>query len=271
MTRLARDRDTHLTEGEIAAEALRCFDQTMTAPSIRQLATVLKVTPSAIYHHYPSRAAIVQAAVNLVWEEATAQLLELIPDPFTADPIEVLVSSALATRRAFGSHHRIAPFMAATPKSDQPLVAIVALMATIFERLGLDADTAAASFHSYASFTIGSTLFAATRRITTETAEAEIAAGPGAGDGGGSDAGAGAGAPAGAGASAPAGPGAGAPRTDGSPTSTVIDSDGATSNGILRALDEMMDLSVTDPARDEDLFVEGLRRLIAGFAPPDPS
>ena len=240
MTRLARDRDTHLTEGEIAAEALRCFDQTMTAPSIRQLATVLKVTPSAIYHHYPSRAAIVQAAVNLVWEEARAQLLELIPDPLTADPIEVLVSSALATRRAFGNHHRIAPFMGATPKTDEPLVAIVALMTSVFERLGLDADEAAASFHSYASFTIGSTLFAATRRITTEAAEAEGSSG----------------------ASAER------PRSTSTPTSGVT-SNGTSSNGVHHALDQMMDLSITDPARDEELFVEGLRRLIAGFAPGD--
>lgn len=237
MTRLARDRDTHLTEGEIAAEALRCFDETLTAPSIRQLATVLKVTPSAIYHHYPSRAAIVQAAVNLVWDEATAKLLVLIPDPFSADPVEVLVSSALATRRAFGEHHRIAPFMAATPKTDRPLVAIVALMTNVLQRMGLDADDAAAAFHSYASFTVGSTLFAATRRITTEGAEAE-------------------------GLSAAA---AERTRSDGSARAEVGGAD-----DIHGALDEMVDLSFTDPRRDEDLFVQGLRRLIAGFPSTDP-
>jgi AcrR family transcriptional regulator len=237
MTRLARDRDTHLSEAEIAAEALRCFDQTMTAPSIRQLATVLKVTPSAIYHHYPSRAAIVQAAVNLVWDEATAKLLALIPDPFSADPVEVLIASALATRRAFGEHHRIAPFMAATPKDDQPLVAIVALMSNLFERLGLDADKAAAAFHTYASFTIGSTLFAATRRITTEGAEAE-------------------------GSSAAAGEGL---RSEGSARAEAGSGD-----GIHGALEEMVDLSFTDPERDEELFVQGLRRMITSFASIDP-
>lgn len=237
MTRLARDRDTHLTEAEIAAEALRCFDQTMTAPSIRQLATALKVTPSAIYHHYPSRAAIVQAAVNLVWDEATAKLLVLIPDPFSADPVEVLVSSALATRRAFGEHHRIAPFMAATPKTDRPLVAIVALMTNVFERMGLDADDAAAAFHSYASFTVGSTLFAATRRITTEGSEAEGVA------------------------AAPTEP----VRSDGSAPAQV-----GPVQGIRGALDEMVDLSFTDPQRDEELFVQGLRRLIASFAGTNP-
>ena len=231
MTRLARDRETHLTEEEIATEALRCFDISASAPSIRQLATALKVTPSAIYHHYPSRAAIVQAAVDLVWEEATIKLLELISDPFTADPVEVLVSSGVATRRAFGEHFRIAPFMAATPQADSHLVAIMVLMANVFERLGLDADDAAASFHSYASFTIGSTIFAATRHITNEAANAEKS-----GD---------------------------APterfRSDRRPAS------GPGSDEIHHALDEMMDVSVTDPQRDEELFVQGLRRLIAGF------
>ena len=231
MTRLARDRETHLTEEEIATEALRCFDTSASAPSIRQLATALKVTPSAIYHHYPSRAAIVQAAVDLVWEEATIKLLELISDPFTADPVEVLVSSGVATRRAFGEHFRIAPFMAATPQADSHLVAIMVLMANVFERLGLEADDAAASFHSYASFTIGSTIFAATRHITNEAANAEKS-----GD---------------------------APterfRSDRRPAS------GPGSDEIHHALGEMMDVSVTDPQRDEELFVQGLRRLIAGF------
>lgn len=242
MTRLARDRETHLTEEEIAAETLRCFDTSASAPSIRQLAMALKVTPSAIYHHYPSRAAIVQAAVNLVWEEATIKLLELIPDPFSADPVEVLVSSGLATRRAFGEHFRIAPFMAATPQADQHLVAIMVLMTNVFERLGLDADQAAASFHSYASFTIGSTLFAATRHITNEAADDEKS-----GD-----------APADRFRSA---------RRPGPDSGSSSGERGSGSDAIHHALDEMMDVSVTDPQRDEELFVQGLRRLVAGFAP----
>jgi AcrR family transcriptional regulator len=242
MTRLARDRETHLTEEEIAAETLRCFDTSASAPSIRQLAMALKVTPSAIYHHYPSRAAIVQAAVNLVWEEATVKLLELIPDPFSADPVEVLVTSGLATRRAFGEHFRIAPFMAATPQADRHLVAIMVLMTNVFERLGLDADDAAASFHSYASFTIGSTLFAATRHITNEAADAEKS-----GD-----------APAERFRSA---------RTPGSDGGSGSGGTGSGVDVIHHALDEMMDVSVTDPKRDEELFVQGLRRLIAGFTP----
>ena len=261
MTRLARDRDTHLTEEEIAGEALRCFDTATSAPSIRQLATALKVTPSAIYHHYPSRAAIVQAAVGLVWDEATAKLLELVPDPLSADPVEVLVSSGLATRRAFGEHFRIAPFMAATPQADRHMVAIIALMTNVFDRLGLDADDAAASFHSYASFTIGSTLFAATRHITSEGAEgeaesekSEVAPAERIRSGSRSGSGSGSGEAERSGSSGAVG-------------SISGEAAGSESAGIHHALDEMLDVSITDPQRDEELFVQGLRRLIAGFIP----
>jgi AcrR family transcriptional regulator len=232
MTRLARDRDTHLTRAEIALEALRCFDESASAPSIRQLAVVLQVTPSAIYHHFPSRAAIIQAAVDLVWEEAGARFLELVPDPFTADPVEVLVTAAVATREVFGAHYQVAPFIAATPQSNGPLTAILALMANVFARMGLDDNEAAASFHTYASYTLGAVLFAATRRITNEQLLVDGAAGLPAD---------------------PVGP------IDGHP---VADAPGTV---MRQALDEMIDLSIVDPDRDGKLFAEGLRRLIARF------
>ncbi len=234
MTRLARDRDTHLTREEIAAEALRCFDESAVSPSIRQLAAVLRVTPSAIYHHFPSRAAIIQAAVDLVWEEAGAHFLELVPDPLTADPIEVLVAAGIATREVFGTHYQVAPFIAATPQAGGPLSAVLALMAHVFERMGLDRDEAAASFHTYASYTLGAVLFAATRRITNEQllSEERAAVPPGRyrADPGGR---------------------AGGQRDTGAP-----------STALLRALDEMIDLSVVDPDRDGKLFADGLRRLV---------
>jgi hypothetical protein len=46
MTRLPTDRDTHLTPGEITAEALRQFDNGEAEPSIRGLAAS-PATPSA--------------------------------------------------------------------------------------------------------------------------------------------------------------------------------------------------------------------------------
>ena len=73
------------------------------------------------------------------------------------------------------------------------------------------------SFHTCASFTIGSVLFAATRRVANE--KLGIA-------------------------------GKRAQKTSGRPS-----------------LDDAIDLPATDPARDEELFSAGLRRLTQSFLP----
>jgi AcrR family transcriptional regulator len=168
MTRLAGNRDTHLTSAEIAAAALRCFDEGSSPPSIRQLATMLGTSSSAIYYHVSSRAEIIQAVVDLVWEEATAEFLELVGARPGADPRDTMVKAGLATRRAFARHYRVAPFMAATPDMTRVASDTVDLMGDLLGRLGLTPEEAASAFHSYASFTIGSVVFSALRRITNE-------------------------------------------------------------------------------------------------------
>ncbi len=227
MTRLAKGRDTHLLPEEIAAEALRQFDAGSEAPSIRQLATALGVAPSAIYHHFPSRAAIVRAAVEIVWDECAQELLAMTPDPFTDDPAEVLVAVGIATRRAFGRHYRIAPWMAATPQGNPREVATLRLMTNLFERMGLHGEDAAAAFHAYASFTFGAVLFAANRRITNERLAAES--------------------------------------RDGDADKAAYPVDTEPDGGTLPALQRMVQISTTDPGRDEELFALTLRRLVEGF------
>lgn len=213
MTRLAARRDTHLTREEIAAEALRQFDDGR-SPSIRGLAAALGVAPTAIYHHYRSRAEIVDAAVQLVWQEATAEGLRLVPEPFAADPVDLLVAAGVAVRRAFGAHHRLAPHLAATPRSDELLVSNLGLLAGAFEGLGLTGEEAAAAFHAYGTHMIGAVLFAAGRHAGGAGARPERPA----------------------------------------------------NAGTHGAIDEILDLSFTDPARDEELFALGLRRLILAYA-----
>jgi AcrR family transcriptional regulator len=168
MARIAKGRDRVLTRAEIAAETLRQFDTGKKAPSIRSLATALGVAPSAIYHHYESQAAIVQAATELVWEEVAHEFLAAIPDPLEADPVDVLVTAGLVTRRIFGRHYRIAPFLAASPEPNDFMTDVLGMLGVVFERLGLEGEDAAVSFYAYASFTIGTVLFAATRRIANE-------------------------------------------------------------------------------------------------------
>jgi AcrR family transcriptional regulator len=172
MTRLAKRRDTHLTREEIAAAALAEFDRGA-EPSIRSLAAALRVTPSAIYHHFDSRAAIVEGAVELVWSEVGTEGSELVPDPLEEDPAEVLVGAAIATRRAWTRHNRLAPYMAATPASSDFLTGALAVFANAFERLGLEREQAGAAFYTYASYMIGSVLLASesTRRSLDQVME----------------------------------------------------------------------------------------------------
>lgn len=218
MTRLAANRDTHLTPAEIATEALGQFDAGAGEPSIRSLATALRVAPSAIYHHYGSRAAIVQSAVELVWAESAAEFGKLVPKPRETDAEEALVAAGIATRRAWLAHYRLAPYMAATPQANEPITNALALLASLFERLGLEGEQAATAFHTYSSFMLGAVLFAAARRAANE----ELGEGKKSGG----------------------------------------------ANGRFVSFDEVMRVSVSDPARDEELFAEGLRRLIESVRRP---
>jgi AcrR family transcriptional regulator len=232
MTRLAAARDTYLTPAEIAAEALRQFDEHPREPSIRSLAAALHVAPTAIYHHFPSQAAIYQAAVELVWAEVVPGMLELVPKPLSADPAKVLVAGGVATRRAWLRHYRLAPYMAATPEANEFTTNTLGLMANLFERLGLKGEEAAACFHSYASFMIGAVLFAASRQTANEQLQAKAE-------------------DDGANARFRAEHSAGASRKSGKRTRISIDA--------------VMDLSVVAPDHDEQLFEEGLRRLVQSF------
>jgi len=225
MARIAKGRDRVLTREEIAAETLRQFDTGSEAPSIRALAGALGVAPSAIYHHYESQAAIVQAATEIVWGEVAREFLTAIPEPLEADPVEVLVTAGVVTRRAFARHYRIAPFLAASPEADDFMTEVLRLLEVVFERLGLTNEQAAVSFYAYSSFVIGTMLFSATRRIANEQLGI-------------------------------AGKRAGGRRG------------GRRGDDTRVPLDDAIDLPSRDPARDEELFAAGLRRLVQSFVPP---
>jgi AcrR family transcriptional regulator len=222
MARLAAERDTSLSREEIAAEALRQFDRSKAEPSIRGLAGALRVAPTTIYYHFPSRAAIVHEAVELVWNEAMAEVLRMEPRPLE-DPAELLVVCGIATRRAWLAHYRLAPYMAATPEANTVILSSTRLMANIFSRLGLEGERAALAFHSYASFMIGAVLFAAERMGANEQlVEKQKAAGP----------------------------------------ADRFGESGGSNRSAPLTIDDVMEVSIVDPKRDEELFAVGLRRLI---------
>ena len=226
MARIAADRKTHLTRDEIAEEALRQFDALAKEPSIRSLAAELRVAPAAIYHHFPSQAAIYQAVVELVWARATTQLLELVPRPLEADPVDVLVASGIATRRAWVEHFPVARYMAATPEANEFMSNSLGLMASLFERLGLEGEAAARAFHFYGAFLIGATLFAAARKESN----------------------------------ARLGTNGGEPHVH---RAYMRRRRSGKRRGL--SIEDIADLSVVDPERDEQLFEEELRQMVEGF------
>ena len=227
MARLAAERDTSLTREEIAAEALRQFDTNKAEPSIRSLAAALRVAPTTIYYHFPSRAAILHTAVELVWNEAMAEVLRLEPNPLEADPAELLVVCGIATRRAWLAHYRLAPYMAATPEANTVILASMRLMASIFSRLGLEGERAAIAFHCYSSFMIGAVLFAAERLAANEELTRK--------------------------------------RKGNDPSGRFrrrASSRSSAKQAAELSIDDVMEVSIVDPERDEELFALGLRRLI---------
>jgi len=231
MPRLAADRSTHLTPEEIAAEALRQFDAGPAEPTIRSLAAALRVAPAAIYHHYPSQAALYQKVVEMVWNEASVETLRIEPHPFSADPVEVLVAIGLGTRRAWMRHHRLSRHMAGSPEANEFTRNALGLLASIFDGMGLTTEEAGAAFHAYATFMIGAVLFAAGNRTVNE----HLAS-------------------------------AGGLRTKAFHTDPTERARTHASAPTRAELDHMMELAVLDPERDEELYVAGLRKLVLGLA-----
>ena len=227
MPRLGDYRQTHLGRREIAEVTLSLFDQGPDEPSLRSIAAALNVAPASLYHHLPSLAAIFQTAVELVWEEAAVNLIELVPHPFKTDPVEVLVGSAVATRRAAMAHFRLARYMAATPESNEFMRNATALMSFLFGKLGLEGEEAARGLHSYSSFMLGAVLFAAARKAANEPLLERAS-----------------------------------PDTAGGRYRRGETGSSEPGDATKDAIDRVMDVSIVDPGRDEELFVEGVRRLI---------
>jgi AcrR family transcriptional regulator len=230
MSRIASGRDSVLTREEIAQEALRQFDDGPAEPTIRGLAAQLRVVPAAIYHHFPSRAAVVHAVVERVWLQAWGELQRLLSERSAGDPVEVLVSVGIATRRAWLSHHRVARYVAATPDANPITANTVELMGSVLKNLGLEGEDAARAFHSYASFMLGAVLLAAERKAADEQLRL-------------------------AGAS-----------TRGSRSKRAPAANARPSKPSPLTIDRIVDLSTTDPALDETLYEQGLRQLVRSWS-----
>jgi hypothetical protein len=152
-----------------------------------------------------------------------------VPKPYEEEADEVLVAAGIAARRAWLSHYRLAPYMAATPEATESITSAMGLLANLFERLGLEGEQAAVAFHTYSSFMIGAVLFAAARRAAND----ELVAGNGSG-------------------------------SERESFYSGLDSTVAqrSSERTRVSFENVMEVSKVDPARDEELFAQGLRRLV---------
>jgi len=160
----------YLTADEIAREALHQFDVGRRPLSMRQLAAALGVGAPALYHYFPTESHVIRAALQLVFEEAIVEALEIVGDPLAGpvDPEVLLTGVALAVYRAFDRHYRIAPHMAMAPEATSRLAGVLTILGSAMEQLGASGPSAAASLSAYGNYVYGSVVIGATRRIDDE-------------------------------------------------------------------------------------------------------
>jgi len=170
MSRLAKGRATHLSKDEIARAALHHFDTSKEPFSMRRLGQMLGVAPGAVYKHFPSEADVIAAALGLVFDEIVEEVLGQ-GDPLGLDPVEVLVRSGVAMRRAFARHFRIAPYLVSSPASTPRLSGVLAIVGAIFESIGLVGERAGFAAYIYGNYVYGSVIFASARRMSREREE----------------------------------------------------------------------------------------------------
>ncbi|HEX3946553.1 MAG TPA: TetR/AcrR family transcriptional regulator [Acidimicrobiales bacterium] len=167
---MAVGRTTHLTRDEIVATALALLDENGGDFSMRALASRLKVSPAALYHHFDNQRDLVTAVVGKVWEEAIEEYLAAAQDPFGqgSDPTEMLVTGAICGRRAFNRHPRVAPYMAVAPGIDTRLSGGLAIFGSLMERFGLEGPAAGEAMYAYSTYVLGNILYTAQRRLNAE-------------------------------------------------------------------------------------------------------
>ncbi len=229
MPRLGHGRDTALTPEEIAREALAQFDSSANGLSMRALARELGVVPASIYYHFKNEDGVIQSALALVYEEAVSDYLAKMGSPIVDPPapVELLVESAVSVRRAFARHFRITPYLGLMPLSSPRLAGIVAIFGAAFENLGLTPVRAGAALFAFGHYVYGSVMLSGSGRLAAERIGERAQPFSSAED-----------------------------RTSVAP---------GVHETTFEELDRAIALSGSFTAEEEELFVMGLRMLIAGF------
>ena len=90
---------------------------------MRRLAQELRVTTMAVYHHFESKAEVMQAAADQVWIEV---VLSVEPHD---DPVETILQGFLTARRVFRAHRDITPYAVASPRTPDAVHAMASAIA----------------------------------------------------------------------------------------------------------------------------------------------
>jgi AcrR family transcriptional regulator len=165
-------RDTRtepLSRSEIAQVALAMVDRDGSDSfSMRSLAAELRVTTMAVYHHFESKAEVLQAAADQVWIEVVSSMQQV------DDPVESFIQGFLVTRRVFHRHAEITPYAVASPTTEDALHLMATGVTHQLERVGLSGKEAGEAYFMLATFTLGSAALHAQRTILDRSIRAPV-------------------------------------------------------------------------------------------------
>ena len=169
---IVEHRDTRtdpLERSEIARASLALVDADGIGHfTMRRVAERLGVTTMAVYHHFRNKAEVLQAAADQVWIEALLSVRE------HEDPVESLVQAFLTVRRVFMAHPDITTHAFSSHSADDAMHLVSVGMTDWFERAGLVGDQAGRAYFALATYTLGSALIHAERRILDRGVEQSV-------------------------------------------------------------------------------------------------
>jgi AcrR family transcriptional regulator len=137
-------RDHHLTRRELLDAALGIVDsEGLGALTMRRLADEVGVEAMSLYHHVPSKEALLDATVERMRSEMK------LPEPLPDDWAGILEAIFVEYRRILAAHPNMLPL--ASRRTDRTSVSGLEFLL----RQGIEPETAVELYQSLVAFTIG--------------------------------------------------------------------------------------------------------------------
>lgn len=140
---------------EVLETAMEMLDEVgLDAFTTRKLAERLEVRASALYRHYPSKQALLDAmAAHVVGEAAPGD-----PETLPGSPIELLRAAAIGTRESMLAHRDGARLLATFRTPSDPALAVYDRLIGVLVDAGLPDDIAAAAVDAVFAYANGYTI-----------------------------------------------------------------------------------------------------------------